>query len=446
MRGPKAFGLGLLVGLAAFLATASTALAAPAVGPALPGPPLPCGPLVSGCLPVPVPVPGQPTPQAPRPFATATPSPSAQPSPGVTPVPGAAPAPGQIPTDFGIGAMTKWAYNGGSWLAPQIYPMLTSAAGKTDWFTPLYQHMENIGFLLMLLFFVLGIATAVIRKDGWLLVKVPVVYAPLSIGVTVLAIVLVQELERVTDGFTAYMLQAGLGDNLNALLVHGGVVLAAGGAGVLFGGPESFIAFLAGLAIVGGLLIAAFELIARQVAIYACLLFIPVTIVTIIWPRAARLAVLMIEVIVGLILLKWIVAAVLALGAAMLAANPVSMGPQGDPGFITIVMGAVVVLGAVIGGPLFLAKALPFVEHQAVAHWSQPPRQVMRAVSSPRQMHQALLSKFGRGEEAQTLRLAGKGVRTNGSVVVLPLQSGSAIYVRPPRPTSSGRTPARKGP
>src|SRR5438477_5497190 len=104
--------LSVLVALTALLALTSPVLAAP-----------PCG---LNCVPVPVPVP--PIPVLPsaqsQPFATATPSPGATPSPAASPVPGVAPAPGQIPTDFGIGAMTHWVYNGGSWLAPKIYPLL----------------------------------------------------------------------------------------------------------------------------------------------------------------------------------------------------------------------------------------------------------------------------------------------------------------------------------
>src|SRR5438105_4612675 len=132
--------LGVLFG--AVLMT-SSALAAPiSAGPTLPGPALPCpGPVVPGCIPVAAPVP-VPTPGSgqPQPFATATPSPNATPQPSAPPGQAPAPAPGQIPTDFGIQAMTHWVYNGGAWLGPQIYPMLTTAIGPTDWFGPLYQH------------------------------------------------------------------------------------------------------------------------------------------------------------------------------------------------------------------------------------------------------------------------------------------------------------------
>jgi hypothetical protein len=430
----RAFGLGLLIALVTLLATASAALAAPAPGPALPGPPLPCGPLVSGCLPVPVPVP-TPGSGQPQPLATATPSPGVQPtaspSPGTAPVP----APGQIPTDFGIQAMTHWVYAGGSWLAPQIYPLLTAPIGPTDWFGPLYQHMVNIGFLLLLLFTVLGLGCAILRKDGWLLVKVPCWYGPISMFVTTLAITFTQLLSAITDGFTFYMLQGGLGDHISTLLLRCGAILGAGVAGLVFGGPVSFVAFMAVLAVIGGLLLAMLELIGRQVAIYACLLFIPVTIVCLVWPPVVRIAKLMIEVLVGLIVLKFIIAAVLALGAAMLAANPISMGPEGDSGFVTIVMGAVVVLAGVVGGPLFLARAIPFAEHQAADHWTAQPRRMAGRVqlTNVRSMHEAVLRKFGSQESRDKLAAARR------TSLILP--QGSSVFVRSPKlPQPQGRS------
>jgi hypothetical protein len=414
----------------------SSALAAPVpAGPTLPGPALPCpGPVVLGCVPVPVPVP-VPTPSSgqPQPFATVTPSPNATPQPSASPGQVPAPAPGQTPTDFGIQAMTHWVYNGGAWLGPQIYPMLTTAIGPTDWFGPLYQHMVNIGFLLLLLFTVLGLGCAILRKDIYLLVKVPCWYGPISMFVTALAITFTQLLSAIIDGFSFYMLQGGLGDHLAALLMRCSVLLGAGVAGIVFAGPESFVVFLAALAVIGGFLLAMLELIARQVAIYACLLFIPVTIVCLVWPPVVRVARLMLEVLVGLIVLKFIIAAVLALGATMLTANPISAGPLGENGFTTIVMGAVVLLAGVIGGPVFLAKAIPFAEHQAVAHWAAQPRRLASqfGLTNTKGLHTAYLQRFG--SEKTKERLA-QGGRTQ---LVLP--QGSTVYVRSPQLQGAAR-------
>jgi hypothetical protein len=242
------------------------------------------------------------------------------------------------------------------------------------------------------------------------------------------------------DGFSFYMLQGGLGDHISSLLLRCGVILGAGVAGVVFAGPESFVAFLAALTVIGGFLLALLELIARQVAIYACLLFIPVTIVCLVWPPVVRIAKLMIEVLVGLIVLKFIIAAVLALAATMLSANPISMGPQGENGFVTIVMGAVVLLAGVVGGPVFLAKAIPFAEHQAVTHWSAQPRLMASrfGLTNSRALHTAALERWGKRETREKLAAA----RRTSSV---PLPAGSTVIVRlpkpQPQPSGGRRTP-----
>jgi hypothetical protein len=410
-------------------------------GPALAAPcPLP------NCVPVPVPVPTPPIPvlpsAQPQPFATATPSPGVTPSPAVSPVPGTAPAAGQIPTDFGIQAMTHWVYNGGSWLAPKLYPLLTAPAGRTEWFGPLYQHMENIGFLLLLLFTVLGLGSAILRKDLVLLVKVPCWYGPISMFVTALAITFTQLLSAIVDGFSLYMLQAGPGDNLSTLLSRTATILAAAGAGIAFGGLESFVVFMAALALIGGLLLALLELAARQIAMYACLLFIPVTIVCLVWPPLVRIAKLMLEVLVGLIVLKLIIAAVLALAAAFLTADPTVLGPLGDPGFVTIVMGAIVVLAAVLGGPFFLSRAIPFAEHQAAAHWTAQPRRMggRMGLTNVRAMHTAALKKWGSQETREKLAQGGR------TQLILP--QGSTVFVRSPKelPPQGRRSGGRRRP
>jgi hypothetical protein len=323
--------------------------------------------------------------------------------------------------------MTKWVYNGGSWLAPQIYPLITAPIGSTDWFRPLYQHMVDIGFLLLLLFTVLGLGCAILRKDLVLLVKVPCWYGPISMFVTVLAITFVQLLEAITDGFTIYMLQGGLGDHLSTLLIRGGAILGVAVAGGVFAGPESFVVFVTVLTFIAGLALALLELAARSVAIYACLLFVPVTIVCLVWPPVMRIAKLMLEVIVGLIVLKFIVAAVLALGAAMLTANPLSMGPQGDSGFLTILMGTIVLLAGVIGGPVFLAKAIPFAEHQAVTHWAAQPRLMAgrAGLTNARALHMAYLERFGSKQTRDKLAQGGR--------LQLVLPQGSRVFVRSPK-------------
>src|SRR5262252_1458392 len=226
------------------LAVATLAAGTAAVRAADAGPPAPCpGPIGLVCGPVPVPTGILPGP-SPRP------SPSPTFAPGPTPLPGPVPAPGVgIPTDVGFDALAQKVDASASWFLPQLFPMLTASAGDSNWFLELYRRMENIGALLLLLFLVLGLVTALIQRDLWLMLKVPFLYLPVAIGVTIVAIQLTQVLMAVVDGFTVYMLQ-GVGDDLAAALSHGAAVLAAAAAGtVLTGQPEAAALLVAGAVI-----------------------------------------------------------------------------------------------------------------------------------------------------------------------------------------------------
>ena len=66
-----------------------------------------------------------------------------------------------------------------------------------------------------------------------------------------------QLLETITDGFTLYMLQGGLGDNLSALLTRAGVVLATAG-----GSPTGLFGWV--LIGTGGLFVALNRMLLRR--------------------------------------------------------------------------------------------------------------------------------------------------------------------------------------
>lgn len=399
---------------AAFACSASPALAAP-------GPGVCPGPVIVGCVPGPLP--------------TGLPGPQPSPTPTAAPVPGPAPAPAPvgIPIDFGFTALAQKVFAGGAWFTPQLYPMLSaSVGGDANWFQELYRRMENIGALLLLLFLVAGVITALIERNPMLMLKVPFLYLPLAIGATVLAIQLTQTLMAVVDGFTLYMLQ-GLGDDLSGLLTHLGAVLAAAAAGTALSGQGLAVFAIVVSALVFGLIGIMLELLARTAAIYVCLAFLPVTVACLLWPKLAHLPRLLAEILVGLVLLKWVVAVVLVLGAKAFAANPFTMGPQGDPGFVSIVMGAAMVLIAVTS-PLALVKVIPWVEGRVVGSWSGRVRATAAAAT---RIHPAFYqAALGRGA-AERLRLPVKSGSGQPGVMVLP--AGSRVFVRSPRPAPDKR-------
>jgi hypothetical protein len=356
------------------------------------------------------------------------------------------PAPGVgIPTDVGFGALAQKVDASASWFLPQLFPMLTASAGDSNWFLELYRRMENIGALLLLLFLVLGLVTALIQRDLWLMLKVPFLYLPVAIGITILAIQVTQLLMAVVDGFTVYMLQ-GIGDDLGAAFTHAAAILAAAAAGTALTGQLEAAALL----VAGTILVAAvgimLELLARTAAIYVCMAFVPVTVACLLWPKLSSLPKLLVEVLIGLILLKWVVAVVLVLAVKALEANPFTMGPQGDPGFVTIVMGAVMLVIAAIGSPLTLIKAIPFVEGQVVGHWSgQMRRAVVSAAAirrlDPKRLQGSVTAPVGR--VALPVRASQSGA---GQPRVMLLPRGAQLFVRTPRPAPAAEDGSRPTP
>ena len=219
-------------------------------------------------------------------------------------------------------------------------------------------------------------------------------------------------------------------------------MLAAAAAGTALTGTMTAASALVGGTILLAALGIVLELLARSAAIYVCLAFMPVTVACLLWPKLAQLPKLLVEVLVGLILLKWVVAVVLVLAVKAFEANPFTMGPLGDPGFATVLMGAVMLVIAAIGSPVSLAKAIPFVEGQVVSHWSgQARRMVVGAAAmrriDPKRLQEALKAPAAAGKIALPVKTA-QG-QQQPRIMLLP--KGAQVFVRSPRPAQEAAQP-----
>ena len=93
-----------------------------------------------------------------------------------------------------------------------------------------------------------------------------------------------------------------------------------------------FAGFLAAIVIVIAAIGVWLELLLRQVAIYAALLFFPLALAGLIWPATSRWARRLTEILVSLIFAKLVIVALLSLGASGLA--------SGGEGFSGVIAGA----------------------------------------------------------------------------------------------------------
>ena len=388
----RRYCVALRAAIASLVATA--ALSTPAVAA-----PSPCtGPVAIFC-------PGPTTP---------TPTPSVQPQAQLQ-APVLAPGPAGI-ADVGIGALSKWIEDGVGWELKQLQPFLGAGGMGGDWFAPIFGRMVNIAAALMLPFLLLGLIQALLQRDVILVLKVAFLYPLVGVAATACAIWLTQQLMAITDGMTAYMLQ-GLGDNLAALLTHLTATILAVAAGAALSGAGSAVAVAAALVVGGATLLIILELLLRQAAIYICLLFLPLAFSVMLWPRLQHLAVKMVEALVAIILLKFVVATILALGATAYSASPFSVGAGGDPGFVAIVIGAVVLLIGALS-PLALARIVPLTEAYVQEAWNSHARGLGFApiAAGGRQLHRLTLDRI---TQSQAVELAGVAAGPAGLAAAL---------------------------
>jgi hypothetical protein len=124
------------------------------------------------------------------------------------------------------------------------------------------------------------------------------------------------------------------------------------------------------LLIVGSVLLW-LELVVRAAAIYVAVFFMPLALACYIWPAATGIAKRSVELLVALVLSKFIIVATLTLGAAAL---------QGGPSADNVVIGSAILLIAGFA-PFCLLRLAPVVETGAIAHLEGLGRRPLRFAS-----------------------------------------------------------------
>jgi type IV secretion system protein TrbL len=340
------------------------------------------------------PAPG-PVPMAPIPGAgqTTTTTPVQSPAPGQTPE---VPNPWDDPSDPWNQLVSRVA-GGAQWLAQPLGKVIEANTATTgSWFDPLYQVMLQMMAPLALIFLLLRVALGIVMawrggdasflaESPWA-VAVAFIVAGSAIAVTRLAL-------EVTDGMCALVLQA-TGSNMAGLLSHLAAAFGAAVAGGVAAQADSVVVLMAALAVVLAILGLLFELLLREAAMYLCVLFVPLLAVARIWPPAAHLLRRLIEVLVAVVLSKFIIVTVLVMGALAFASGPLQQGDLGDPGTATILFGAACVVVAVIA-PFAFFRLLPAVEASAIEAFSRHGRGVAeQAVYKTKDLHAGVMSRI----------------------------------------------------
>ena len=270
---------------------------------------------------------------------------------GADPLAGIAKGAANDVAGLGLNAISSWVLDGTKAALRQVAGIIDAATAPnlgSTWFSSTYWRVAALAALLTVPFLCAAAVQALVRSDLALLGKVAFGYLPLSLLGVSLAAPLTMLLLAATDQMSKVVA---------ATTVDGGAhfldqaAAAAGTLSALDGSP--FFAVIVGVFAVMAALALALELIVRAAAVYVVVLMLPLAFAALVWPARRIWAVRMVELLVSLILSKFVIVAVLSLaGAAFEADN------TGTSQLLT----AMALLLLSTFSPWALMRLLPFTE------------------------------------------------------------------------------------
>jgi len=276
-------------------------------------------------------------------------------------------------------AAGQWVAAGASWFLEQLVHVVSATTAPpigTAWFTGRLDVMSAIGAALVVPFVCCAAVQAVLQQHPGSLVRTVVVHLPMAVGFTGTAVALVQMGLAVTDSLSKQVLSSA-GTSVSGALNP--IASAIGSAG---GGAAPSFAVLLGAVVVAVAAVGLWlEMAVRSAAVSVAVLFLPLTMATLVWPAISRWCRRLAETIVALILSKLVIVAVLALATAALG-NGSSFGPTSG-GFSAVVTGAALLVVACMA-PFTLMRLIPAIESGAVAQLEQARHHLRHAAGAPR--------------------------------------------------------------
>lgn len=260
-------------------------------------------------------------------------------------------------TAIGLAAIGAWVLGGAKFALDETAKVLgqtTSPQLGTTWFSSAYWRMAGIAAVLTLPFVFAAAVQALMRSDLALLVRSTLGYLPLALLAVALAAPLTMLLLAATDQLSAIASSAA-GHASTHFLARAG--LTVGVLSFFHGSP--FLAFLIGVLAAAGAIVLWLELLMREAAVYVVVLMLPLAFAALVWPARRVWAIRAVELLIALILSKFAIVAVLALGGA-------ALGAGGTSGVTGSLAGAVLVLLGTFA-PWALLRLLPLSELASAA-------------------------------------------------------------------------------
>jgi|SRR5579872_1248142 len=295
--------------------------------------------------------------------------------------------------------------------------------------------MATIGAAVTLPLLGLAVIQAVARQDASGLLRTALVRLPFAILFTAVVVQLVRLGLAATDQASTAVLSAAGSKPL---------AMFTGLAGYFQGPLSGFVDCLLSFALCLVCFFVWFELVVRAAAVAIATLFLPLALAGLAWPATSHWARRLGETLGGLVLVKLVIAAVLALAVGALT------GPFSS--FSGVMAGiALLVLAAV--SPFAVLRLIPMVEQGAVSHLDGIGRRGSRAVGSRvgaagSSAAAALSDRFRQQSGGGGGGSGGSGAAVPGGTIPTrnagtPASSGGAVVPSgaggsPPAPSSGG--------
>ncbi|MGA2211300.1 MAG: hypothetical protein ABSH30_16895 [Acidimicrobiales bacterium] len=253
-------------------------------------------------------------------------------------------------------AYERWVETGTAWLLREAWramsattePVLTGSAFSAE-----YHVMILIGAGSAVPLVGVAAIEAIAHQDPSSLLRTALLRLPMALLLTGVVIELVSLGLTFTDQASLALLDTG-GDAVGRLFAHLAVAVGPVAPGLLGFGQLLLVLVVA---FVGFLLW--IELAVRSAAVAVAALFLPLALAGLIWPATSRWARRLGETLAGLVLMKLVMAAVLALAGGALSA---------DAGGLSSLVEGVALLGLTVFSPFALFRLIPMLEAGAVSH------------------------------------------------------------------------------
>ncbi len=271
--------------------------------------------------------------------------------------------------EFVMRGVTVWVTNAAVWVTGKVGDLIegtTSPNLTASWFEGQYGSMVAVAGALALLMLMLAVIQSVMRQDVGMLIRAAFGYLPMAFILAGVAIAATGLLVAITDDISRVVV-SGLGTKQSNNLLQA-VGDAYKNALDDSSGIPLFGVFLGAIILAIGAFVLWLEMIIRDAAIYVCVFFLPLTFVAMIWPATSRWARRLVELLVAIILAKFVIVSILSLATAAIANTNVVNG-EGQTFERMIAGAALLVLAA--WSPFALMRMIPMMEVAAASVASQ---------------------------------------------------------------------------